>query len=97
MSPEGVHDFGSILLGLGVGAYGTLIGAGGDIIHVPALVNILSFPVHVATATSHFILASMALAGRSAMSSPACSSTACTVRSASPRARWWARRPARAS
>ena len=37
--------------------------AGGGIIHVPALVYLLHFPVHVATATSHFILAIMALTG----------------------------------
>jgi uncharacterized protein len=30
---------------------------------VPALVHVLNFPVHVATATSHFILAVMALTG----------------------------------
>jgi len=53
-------------LGFGVGAYGMLIssflGTGGGIIHVPALVWLLHFPVHIATATSHFILAIMALA-----------------------------------
>jgi hypothetical protein len=37
---------------------------GGGIIHVPAMVLLLNFPVHVATATSHFILAGMALVGR---------------------------------
>jgi uncharacterized membrane protein YfcA len=30
---------------------------------VPALASLLNFPVHIATATSHFILAVMALAG----------------------------------
>jgi len=35
----------------------------GGIIHVPAMVGLLGFPVHVATATSHFVLAFMALAG----------------------------------
>jgi hypothetical protein len=39
------------------------LGIGGGIIHVPALVHILNFPVHIATATSHFILAIMALTG----------------------------------
>jgi hypothetical protein len=30
---------------------------------VPALSHLLSFPVHIATATSHFILAGMSLTG----------------------------------
>lgn len=46
-----------------VGYVSSLLGIGGGIIHVPALVHILKFPVHVATATSHFILAVMALTG----------------------------------
>jgi len=29
------------------------------IIHVPALIYLLSFPVHIATSTSHFVLAIM--------------------------------------
>ena len=43
-----------------VGYLSPLLGIGGGIIHVPALVNWLHFPVYVATATSHFILAVMA-------------------------------------
>ena len=60
---------GSYNLGLGlalsfvVGYLSSLLGIGGGIIHVPALVQLFGFPVHVATATSHFILAIMALAG----------------------------------
>lgn len=54
-------------LGLGVsflvGYLSSLFGIGGGIIHVPFLVTVLGFPVHVATATSHLILAVMALAG----------------------------------
>ncbi|MFB3890641.1 MAG: sulfite exporter TauE/SafE family protein [Phycisphaerae bacterium] len=46
-----------------VGFASSLLGIGGGIIHVPAMVHLLDFPVHVATATSHFILAAMALAG----------------------------------
>ncbi|KAF2518683.1 sulfite exporter TauE/SafE family protein [Flavobacterium salilacus subsp. salilacus] len=42
-----------------VGYISPLLGIGGGIIHVPAMVNILKFPVHIATATSHFILAVM--------------------------------------
>ena len=46
-----------------VGYISSLLGIGGGIIHVPLLVHLLNFPVHIATATSHFILAIMALTG----------------------------------
>jgi uncharacterized membrane protein YfcA len=46
-----------------VGYLSSLLGTGGGIIHVPAMIRFLNFPVHVATATSHFILAIMAFAG----------------------------------
>ena len=46
-----------------VGYISSLLGIGGGIIHVPLLVNLLNFPVHIATATSHFILAIMAMTG----------------------------------
>lgn len=52
-----------VVLSLFVGYFSSLLGIGGGIIHVPALVRLLNFPVHVATATSHFILAIMALTG----------------------------------
>lgn len=52
-----------IALSLGVGFLSSVLGIGGGIIHVPALVNLLGFPVHIATASSHFILAIAALAG----------------------------------
>jgi uncharacterized protein len=41
----------------GVGFLSSLLGIGGGIIHVPALTHALNFPVHSATATSHFVLA----------------------------------------
>lgn len=47
-------------LSVGVGYFSPLLGIGGGIIHVPALSELLHFPVHIATATSHFILAIMA-------------------------------------
>lgn len=47
-------------LSIFVGFLSPLLGIGGGIIHVPALVEWLRFPVHIATATSHFILAIMA-------------------------------------
>lgn len=46
-----------------VGYFSSILGIGGGIIHVPALVQLLNFPVHIATATSHFILALMAFGG----------------------------------
>jgi len=46
-----------------VGCISSLLGIGGGIVHVPLLVRLLSFPVHIATATSHFILAITALTG----------------------------------
>ncbi len=52
-----------LLISAVVGFLSSLLGIGGGIIHVPALVHILNFPVHVATATSHAILAAMAAIG----------------------------------
>jgi uncharacterized membrane protein YfcA len=52
-----------VIISLFVGYFSSLLGIGGGIVHVPALTYILNFPVHIATATSHFILANMALAG----------------------------------
>ena len=52
-----------MVLSLCVGYLSSLLGIGGGIIHVPVLVHLLDFPVHIATATSHFILAVMALTG----------------------------------
>jgi uncharacterized membrane protein YfcA len=62
------HDYSfnnviGIVLSFVVGFISSILGIGGGIIHVPALTTLLNFPVHIATATSHFILASMALAG----------------------------------
>jgi len=60
------YDF-NPLVGIGlsfvVGYASSFLGIGGGIIHVPALIYLLDFPVHVATATSHFILAIMSLTG----------------------------------
>jgi len=51
------------LYSLGVGFLSSFLGIGGGVIHVPLLVRALGFPVHTATATSHFVLAIMAGAG----------------------------------
>lgn len=48
-----------MILSLFVGYFSPLLGIGGGIIHVPAMAEWLLFPVHIATATSHFILAVM--------------------------------------
>ncbi|HZQ03920.1 MAG TPA: sulfite exporter TauE/SafE family protein [Gaiellaceae bacterium] len=48
------------LYSLGVGFVSTFLGIGGGVMHVPLLARALGFPVHVATATSHFVLAIMA-------------------------------------
>lgn len=52
-----------VTVSLAVGYVSSLLGIGGGVIHVPVLVRLLNFPVHIATATSQFVLASMALTG----------------------------------
>jgi hypothetical protein len=52
-----------VLYSLGVGFVSSFLGIGGGVIHVPLLVRALGFPTHVATATSHFVLANMAAVG----------------------------------
>jgi uncharacterized membrane protein YfcA len=51
------------LYSLGVGFLSSFLGIGGGVIHVPLLVRALGFPMHLATATSHFVLTVMAGAG----------------------------------
>ena len=46
-----------------VGFVSSFLGIGGGIIHVPLLVRALGFPTHLATATSHFVLAIIAGSG----------------------------------
>lgn len=52
-----------IILSFFVGFASSLLGIGGGIIHVPAMVNLLNFPIHIATATSHFVLSLMGFSG----------------------------------
>ncbi len=52
-----------ILLSFIVGFLSSILGIGGGIIHVPALITLFDFPAHIATATSHFILAISAATG----------------------------------
>jgi uncharacterized membrane protein YfcA len=49
-----------IALSLGVGFVSSFLGIGGGIIHVPVMTQLLGFPVHLATGTSHAVLAVMA-------------------------------------
>jgi uncharacterized membrane protein YfcA len=46
-----------------VGFVSSFLGIGGGVIHVPLMVSELGFPVHIATATSHFVLTFMAFTG----------------------------------
>ncbi|MDE2573379.1 MAG: sulfite exporter TauE/SafE family protein [bacterium] len=46
-----------------VGVLSSLLGIGGGIVHVPFMVTVLSFPEHVATATSLAVLAVTAVVG----------------------------------
>jgi len=48
-------------LSVAVGFISSFLGIGGGVVHVPLLVGLLGFPTHIATATSHFVLAFMAL------------------------------------
>ena len=50
-------------LSLPIGVVSSLVGIGGGIIHVPVLAYLFGFPVHIATATSHFVLVFTSLAG----------------------------------
>jgi len=61
--PERVNLALGAVLSFGVGFLSSVLGIGGGIIHVPLLIQFLGYPAHVATATSHFILAFMSLAG----------------------------------
>jgi len=66
-SQQHVHEY-SFNLPLGitiaffVGVVAGMLGIGGGIIHVPALTQVLGFPAHIATATSHFMVAITTLA-----------------------------------
>lgn len=62
-----VHDYCyDYRLGIGLSFLASflsgLVGLGGGIMHVPLLTEVLGFPVHVATATSHFVLSVMSFA-----------------------------------
>ncbi|MCK9518380.1 MAG: sulfite exporter TauE/SafE family protein [Dehalococcoidia bacterium] len=52
-----------LAISLGVGFLSSLLGIGGGVIHVPVMVTVLHFPVHIATATSQFVLSFMSAQG----------------------------------
>ncbi len=52
-----------VLVSVVVGFLSSLFGIGGGLIHVPALIYMMGFPTHMATATSHFILATSTSVG----------------------------------
>ncbi len=52
-----------VLLSAGIGFLSSLLGIGGGVIHVPMMATMLHFPVHIATATSQFVLAFMSAEG----------------------------------
>ena len=54
-----------MLISLGVGFFSSLLGVGGGFIHVPLMAAVLHFPIHLATATSHLVLALVAFEGTS--------------------------------
>jgi hypothetical protein len=55
--PAQYNRFWGIALSVVVGFLSSTFGIGGGIIHVPAMIAFLGFSTHVATATSHFVLA----------------------------------------
>ena len=52
----------SMGIAFAVGLISGLLGIGGGIIHVPALTQFLNFPTHIATAVSHFVVATTTFA-----------------------------------
>jgi uncharacterized membrane protein YfcA len=50
------HRPAAIAIAFFIGIVSGLLGIGGGIIHVPALTQVLGFPVHIATATSQFVV-----------------------------------------
>lgn len=52
-----------IVISFVIGFISSIFGIGGGVIHVPAMIGFLGFPPHIATATSHFVLAISSLVG----------------------------------
>ncbi len=58
-----VDTWKGVLVSIFVGFMSSVLGIGGGIVHVPFLIVACSLPVHVATATSHFVLSISAFVG----------------------------------
>jgi uncharacterized membrane protein YfcA len=64
--PDNAREFSlpvAIATGLGAGFVASMFGIGGGLIFVPLMIYGFGFPPHVATATSHFIIALTSLLG----------------------------------
>jgi hypothetical protein len=57
------HRMKGIGVSMGIGFLSSFLGIGGGILNVLMMLYLLEFPVHIATATSQFILAMTALVG----------------------------------
>ncbi len=57
----GFRPWPAVLIGLGAGFVASLFGVGGGVIFVPTMAYLFSFPAHIATATSTFIIALTAI------------------------------------
>ncbi len=55
-----------ILLSFFIGFLSSILGIGGGVVHVPAMVFLFNFPAHLASATSTFVLIFTSLAGGAA-------------------------------
>jgi uncharacterized membrane protein YfcA len=53
----------ALAISFAVGIVASLLGIGGGIVHVPAMIHLMGLPVHIATATSHFTLGVTSLTG----------------------------------
>ncbi|MGE0059070.1 MAG: sulfite exporter TauE/SafE family protein [Dehalococcoidia bacterium] len=54
-----------IVISIFIGFLASLLGIGGGLIHVPVMIQVLHYPAHIATGTSHYVLT--VTAGTSAM------------------------------
>ncbi|MGP3667482.1 MAG: sulfite exporter TauE/SafE family protein [Candidatus Bathyarchaeota archaeon] len=52
-----------LMLSFFIGFISSIFGIGGGVLHMPAMIFLLGFPIHISTATSHFILVFNSLAG----------------------------------
>ncbi len=57
------HLWKGVVISVAVGFVSSLLGIGGGVVHVPVMATMLHFPVHIAAATSHFVLVFMSAEG----------------------------------